>query len=233
MANVKVMADMVCKAPSCDRPARTRGTGLCHGHNERVRRTGSLGDVPIRSRSKMPKACTVEGCTAQYVSAGGLCNLHYGRAFRSGYRATRQVTVCSVDGCASPVRSRELCANHYNKWRRWGTPTPAPRLKKDPKKRVSNGYVFIYLPDSPMAGSKGLVAEHRLVMSEILGRPLLKHENVHHINGVRDDNRPENLELWNTYQPAGQRIPDKVAWAIQILSVYEPDKLVEPTLGFL
>ena len=67
--------------------------------------------------------------------------------------------------------------------------------------------------------------QHRLVMSEHIGRDLLPHENVHHINGVRDDNRIENLELWNTFQPKGQRIEDKVAWAKEILGVYDPASL--------
>ena len=61
------------------------------------------------------------------------------------------------------------------------------------------------------------VLEHRLVMEVAIGRPLEKHENVHHKNGDRADNRPANLELWSTKQPAGQRVEEKVRFAIEIL----------------
>ena len=57
-------------------------------------------------------------------------------------------------------------------------------------------------------------------MAEVLGRPLLRSENVHHINGCRSDNRPANLELWVTHQPSGQRPEDLVAWAHEILARY-------------
>lgn len=88
------------------------------------------------------------------------------------------------------------------------------------------GYVMVRQPDHPAAYGRGWVLQHRLIMEQILGRYLLHEENVHHINGVRDDNRPENLELWNTSQPSGQRVADKVRWATDILRLYTPEMLV-------
>jgi hypothetical protein len=83
------------------------------------------------------------------------------------------------------------------------------------------------MPEHENSYKRGYVLEHVVVMSEMLGRPLFPGENVHHKNGVRDDNRPENLELWVTSQPSGQRVEDKTAWAVEWLKQYAPEKLKE------
>lgn len=71
--------------------------------------------------------------------------------------------------------------------------------------RQPSGYVLTLARDHPRANPAGYVREHRLVMEQVLGRFLEPHEQVHHRNGVRDDNRPENLELWKGGHPAGVR----------------------------
>jgi HNH endonuclease len=87
--------------------------------------------------------------------------------------------------------------------------------------KTTHGYVIIRVPGHPNARKDGNIGEHRYVMAEVLGRPLFPGENVHHINGIRDDNRPENLELWVSSQPSGQRVIDLVKWAKEILDRYE------------
>lgn len=84
---------------------------------------------------------------------------------------------------------------------------------------TSKGYVSVYSPDHPRAHNNR-VLEHILIMEESLGRSLLEGENVHHKNGDRADNRAENLELWVTMQPTGQRPEDLVQYAREIIARY-------------
>lgn len=129
---------------------------------------------------------------------------------------------CKVDGCAKPARCRGFCEPHYMRNHRYGDPLGG-RWHDGRVEHRSSGYIMIRMPEHPAATKAGYVNEHRLVMEQMLGRNLRPDENVHHKNGVRADNRPENLELWVTRQPKGQRPIDLVEWAREILDRYEKE----------
>ncbi len=142
-------------------------------------------------------------------------------AWNKGLREGKKHTLpCSVVGCTNPYCSKDLCKSHYGQLQR-GVPVLDMVPFKPRRARgtggLNEGYIRVRV-------GKGVKGQHRLVMEEILGRELLEGENVHHINGVRDDNRKENLELWITSQPKGQRPADLVEWAEEILRLYKGEK---------
>lgn len=77
-------------------------------------------------------------------------------------------------------------------------------LWKNGRSKVTGGYIKILMREHPDARTDGYVLEHRLVMEKILGRRLKLIEEVHHKNGIKDDNSPENLELVLKYKHNGK-----------------------------
>lgn len=96
-----------------------------------------------------------------------------------------------------------------------------PKINSDSTGRyvTSNGYVKIRQDD--VIGRDKWMLEHRYVMEQMLGRKLLRTENIHHKDGNKQNNHPDNLELWVKFQPTGQRVEDLVEYAKEILSRYE------------
>jgi hypothetical protein len=106
---------------------------------------------------------------------------------------------------------RGWCSKHYSRWRATGDPLGIKQ--REPGAGTYSYNEGGYLRFRGPGGKYRFV--HRMVMEETLDRPLYPFENVHHRNGIRDDNRPENLELWIKPQPQGQRPEDLVAWVVE------------------
>lgn len=134
---------------------------------------------------------------------GKLTVLEPSRQVRTKSGISKFVWRCLCEcGASALVRSCNLldgktkscgCLNRVDHWSKAST------------YRNHQGYLFLRHP-----GYKKTYPVHRCVMEEYLGRPLLRSEQVHHKNGVRDDNRIENLELVKVGHGAGQKVKDLV-----------------------
>jgi hypothetical protein len=92
---------------------------------------------------------------------------------------------------------------------------PVKKIRPRHSGTITSGYLRV------LSNGRRMM-DHRRVMEEMLHRELLPEESVHHKNGDRLDNRPENLELWSTSHPSGQRVEDQLRWARKILNLYAP-----------
>lgn len=195
-----------CSVEGCDELVRRKF--LCRRHylEERHRR-----DIygPI---------CMVDECNDP-IHARGLCNVHYRHMLKHGdplkvlkpwdKTDTQSKHICTIEECDLPARaSNGLCGLHAERLKQTGDPLGLKRSPNGQRSALRAGG-YVALP-----GATGF-AEHRVVMEVVLGRKLEKFESVHHKNGIKSDNRPENLELWTRPQPSGQRPEDLAEWVAE------------------
>lgn len=113
-------------------------------------------------------------------------------------RLEKPCEVCGVTMSVTPsqVAAKRFCSRACH-WASKRISGPGARIKR------SDGYIAVYYPTHPDTTKSGMMQEHRLVAEQKYGRRILPTEHVHHLNGVRDDNRPENLEIVDPSVHAG------------------------------
>lgn len=171
------------------------------------------------------RICSFDECTNK-LRARGLCSSHLDQLAR-GKKLTpllgphgRRYEQCTFPGCRKKHHAGGLCRGHHTQRKRGQPlrPLGGKGFWIDQK-----GYVWIKCPEPehPNAQSRrGWIAEHVWVMSQLLGRPLRRGESVHHVNNIKHDNRPDNLQLWHTHQPKGASVEETVRWARWFLKEY-------------
>ncbi len=155
-----------------------------------------------KKRINKGRVCSARGCTSP-AFCKTYCTKHYMRFSKTGdplktpsNRPHGQRNICKIKDCNGIVEGWGWCRKHYKKWRKYGDPLMG--RAKGIGKYTKEGYVLVRKKDWPTARKDNYILEHRLVMEIHLGRSLNKNEIVHHRNGIRDDNRIENLGLMTT-----------------------------------
>jgi len=133
----------------------------------------------------------------------------------------KKCIICKNQIAGKPSGKHKFCSWKCYLKARLDYPEKFNPTWKGGRMKQKDGYILVKLRKHPRSGKNGYVPEHQLVLENKLGRYLKTNEEVHHKNGIRDDNSIDNLELWSRYkQPPGARVQDRINWAIKFLEEY-------------
>jgi hypothetical protein len=136
------------------------------------------GLAPWNAGNKALKGCSVCGTGVDHAALG-LCKNCYQKKLRS-----EKSRLCAFLGCTQRTKSHDFCGAH-----RMTLTRSIPKVIHG-----QYGYNYVYAPEHPRKHN-GRVHEEVLIVEKSIGRFLNSHEVVHHINGIKNDNRLENLQL--------------------------------------
>ncbi len=195
---------MFCVSPECERDSKSRG--LCQRHYDMARSAGTLESYPIGVKPRR-----------RHDGGPGRAQTSHRKPSKSVRKGWEDAPACiwPDEACSSRTRSRSLCEKHYLRAKKLARLDEFPLIgwvKELGAKTVTReGYINVKT-------ERGTLPEHRLVMENHIGRRLVGRESVHHKNGIRDDNRLDNLELWASHQPYGQRVDDLLDYVLEFHS---------------